>query len=250
MKNSLLKKEIGWLLNEKYQNKITDCAKKDIEKLKKGEPVDYLIGFVDFLGCRIDLSSRPLIPRPETEYWVEHSISDLKKEERKLEILDMFSGSGCIGIAVLKYVKRCNVEFAEKDKKFLKQISVNLKLNGISKDRYKITGSDVFKNIKSKYDYIFANPPYIAKKRINKVQKSVLKYEPKRALFGGEDGLYYIKRFLKEAVEHVKRGGRIYMEFDSPQKRKIEKILKNNKHSDYRFYKDQYGKWRCVEVRL
>ena len=244
-KSKTLQREIYWLVKEKSdKSQLTN----DISRLKKGEPIAFVIGFVDFLGCKIDLSQKPFIPTPETEYWVEAAISKLLKKNDKLRILDVFAGSGCIGITLLKHIKDVKVDFAEKDKKFIKQIKINVNLNKINKKRYKIIQSDVFSNIKEKYNYIFANPPYIAKTRRNKIQKSVLDFEPKKALFGGKDGLFYIREFLKEAKSHLKKQGIIYMEFDSPQKKEIAEIFKKSGYKDYKFYRDQFGKWRTVEV--
>ena len=254
---------VNWLLQEKYLGNLTNKAKKDIKKLKAGEPVDYLIGFINFLDCKIDLSKKPLIPRIETEYWVGEVIYKLKIENQntKIKILDVFSGSGAIGIAILKQISFARVVFADSEENCLKQIKINCRINKISKNRYKIIKSDVFKNVNGKFDYIFTNPPYIPTKRINKIQNSVLKYEPHIALFGGEDGLFYIERFLTEAKSFINprgpslpvpsrldgvRASKIYMEFDSIQKKQIEKLLKKLNYKDYQFKRDQYKKWRYL----
>ena len=261
-----MEKEIGWLLKEKYNAKLTRAAKKDIERLKKGEPLDYIIGFTEFLGCKIDLSKKPLIPRPETEFWVERAINEIgnpsnryARSGQNLRILDIFAGSGCIGIAILKYIKNSNVVFAEKEKNSLEQIKINCKINEITKDKYVIMPSDVFKNISGKFDIIFANPPYIADYKSNpsvrlrtilrnRIQKSVLEHEPKKALFGGKDGLLYIKNFLKNARDFLNDNGKMYMEFDSIQKKKINRLLLDLDYKNFKFFTDQCGKWRYVII--
>ena len=243
----MIEKEIEWLLKEKYKGKKTKKAEKDIKKLKKGEPVDYLIGFSDFLKCKVDLSFRPLIPRDETEFWAERVIEDIKKnKKRKIHCLDIFSGSGCVGISILKNTKKTFVDFSELDKNFLKQIKLNLKINRIDLKRYKIINSDIFEKIKIKYDYILANPPYIPQKFEKELSKSVMLYEPHGSLFGGKDGMYYIKRFLKKFSFFLLPNGKAYLEFDSRNKKKLEKLLKIYNISKYKFFRDQYKKWRYV----
>lgn len=256
------------------------------------EPLEYATGFTEFLGNRIDLSKRPLIPRPETEFWVEKAIEDIKKvrsknvpkklrsyqnwHNYKLRILDIFAGSGCIGLAVLRHCPNTVCDFADIDKKAIEQIKINCKINGFRDNfimrhfmnkicqknydrnflgRFEIIQSNVFSNInpstslRARYDYILANPPYVAIARKNEIQKSVWKYEPRRALLGGKDGLFYIRKFLKQAKSHLSKNGRIYMEFDPSQKKAVEKLIKKFDYSGYKFYKDQYGKLRWVMVK-
>jgi release factor glutamine methyltransferase len=260
-----MEKEIKWLLEEKYPAKFVDTHrgvnsfskefKKDIRRLEKGEPLDYVIGFKEFLGCKIDLSKKVLIPRPETEFWVEKEIDEIKNKKLKnIKVLDIFSGSGCIGLAILKNFRTAKVDFADKDKNAILQTKINLKNNFINKKRYKIIESDIFSSLRGAkrrgnlYDFIFANPPYIPTTKKNKVQKSVLKYEPKNALFGGKDGLFFINKFLRDAKKHLNNNGEVFLEFDPPQKNKIEKLLKKYKYKKYIFNKDQYGKYRWVVV--
>ena len=229
---------------------------------KESEPIEYVRGFTEFLGCKIDLSKRSLIPRPETEFWTEKAINSMYHDfqsfqNRSIEVLDIFSGSGCIGIAVLKHIKNCEVVFLDKEEKCLEQIKINLKINaslirankGFTKrKRYVVVKSDVFSNIRGQFDCIFANPPYVATTKINKIQKSVLKYEPKLALLAGDDGLFYIREFLKEAKDYLNPEGRIFMEFSPEQKNQIEKLIKKFHYRSWEFNKDQYGKWRWVIV--
>ncbi len=240
--------EARQLLRDKYNNRRTSGFDKDIIRLKKGEPLDYVIGWLPFLNCQIDLSLQPLIPRPETEYWTEKAIAVISAVGRRVKIADIFSGSGCIGIAVLKNAKNSQVDFFELDKKLIKQIKLNLQLNKIPVSRYRIIQGDVTKKLKNQYDFILANPPYLATNRKAKVQASVLKYEPRQALFSGPDGLFYIKKTLQLAKSRLRPNGQFWLEFDSFQRKSIEDLLKKFKYQKWNFYQDQYRRWRYVQI--
>src|SRR3989344_4794709 len=234
MKN---KKEqaINWIFKDKYNEKWNPKILEDIRRYQAGEPIDYIIGWKPFLNCKIDLSLKPLIPRPETEYWTErflYQLSTKNLELRTIKVLDIF---------------------AEIDPRLIKQIKINLKLNRIRLTRAKIIRSDVFSALKSnprqwrgKYDFILANPPYIRTKK--SVQRNVLKYEPKKALFGGKNGMFYIKKFLAEAKRYLNPNGEIWMEFLPEQKSTLTKIIKKYDYQNWQFYKDQYERWRCIVV--
>ena len=213
-------------------------------------PAEYQKGLVKFLNCRIDLKNRVFIPRIETEFWVKKAIREIKiAENSSPRILDMFAGSGCIGIAVLKNIKDSFVDFIDIDKKAVEQIKINLKLNKISKKRYKIYKSNLFEKLQDKkYDFIFANPPYVAKERLGEVEPAVLKYEPKKAFLAGKGGLFFIRGFLKEAKKFLKQNGVIYLEIDPQQKDDIENILGKQGYKKSRFFKDQFKKYRFVKI--
>ncbi len=255
-KRIYFEKAIQWLKNEKYpllknpfQNKK---FQKDLERIKKGEPIDYVIGFSYFLNTKIDLSLKPFIPRPETEFLIEELLKKLKEKEYslakgKIKILDLCAGSGCIGIALLKNLKNVEVHFAEKEKKFIQQIKINLKINHLLRKKYKIIQSDLFQNIKEKYDFIFSNPPYVSLKKNPKI-KEVIKWEPVSAIISKENGLYFLKRILKEVKNFLKDNGFLFLEFDSWQKKILEKLIKKE-NLNYRFLKDQFLKWRFLEIK-
>jgi len=214
-------------------------------------PAEYQKGFIKFLNCKIDLRDRVFIPRIETEFWVKKAIEKLKIENCKLKILDMFAGSGCIGVAILKACPELcrRVDFIDIDEKAISQIKINLRLNEIPKNRYRIYKSNLFEKLKNrKYDYIFANPPYVAKERLGEVQPSVLKYEPERAILAGGGGLFYIKKFLRKAKNFLKPNGVIYFEIDPQQKDDIENILEKQGYKKSKFFKDQFKKYRFVKI--
>jgi release factor glutamine methyltransferase len=217
---------------------------------EKQEQSNYLVGSIDFLDCKIDLSQKPFIPRPETEFWVKKSLNKLKDIKKdKIYCLDLFSGSGCIGVSVLKKIKNSFCDFGENDKNFLKQIEINLTGNKISGNRKKIIKTDVFSEIKNKYDCIFANPPYVAEDRVDEVDDLVKEHEPNKALFAGKDGMFFIRKFLEEFENYLNEGGMVFMEFDSDQKQEIEKILKNKKGIEFEFWQDQFEKFRTVFIK-
>lgn len=206
-----------------------------------------------FLNCRVDLTKKVFEPRIETEFWVGKAIKEISQKienrNQKIEILDIFAGSGCIGVAVLKNIKNARVDFADISNKINKQVKINLKLNKIQKDRYKIYKSNLFQGLMNKrFDIIFANPPYVALDRISEVQKEVLQKEPTTALFAGKDGMFWINKFLKKAGKHLNKMGAIYMEFDPLQKEKIEQILKKEKFKS-QFRKDQFKKYRWLKTQ-
>ena len=178
----------AWLLKEKYKSEKSDAFFADCRLLALGEPLGYLIGHVPFLDTNIYLDSKPLIPRPETEFWTEKVISDIKTtypvqhpEEasgsEQLRILDLCAGSGCIGVAIAKAVPDAIVDFSEIDETHLPTITKNLVENDIDQTRTHLYHSNLFKAFSGTYQYIVSNPPYIDT-TLNRIDDSVVKTEP------------------------------------------------------------------------
>ncbi len=250
----MMNKERVWLLRDKYHGIETPEFFADLKRIEDGEPVDYVIGFSSFLGCHIDLSLRPLIPRTETEYWVEKTIAELQTafgHEASLHVLDVFAGSGCIGIALLKNFPNAVVDFADIDDSALKQIKINLDLNQIDPSRYTIYKSNVFDGLptEKKYDAVFANPPYISKASKEKMTDSVLVYEPHQALFSGEDGLDLIRTMFATIRPFLNESSFVFLEHDDEQVSAIESIFRANDFNQYTFHKDQFGLSRWVGIK-
>lgn len=214
------------------------------------QPIEYKRGYTRFLGCKIDLSLRPMIPRKETRFWLKRAIRDISKKGEKFAFLDVFSGSGCIGLAVLKNCSKWAKMgvLSDIEERFVKQAKINLKLNRINPQKYRVLQSDIFQNISGRFDYIFANPPYVGLDNRHLVQESVLDWEPMIAIFSGEDGLVYIRRFLKDARKYLKKNGKIYLEFDHLRKRETEDLLKKLNYKKFKFHKDQFKKWRWLVI--
>ncbi|MFW0871224.1 MAG: HemK family protein methyltransferase [Patescibacteria group bacterium] len=255
--NTSQKQEHYWLLTEKYNGVATPEYYNDVVRLESGMPVDFLIGYREFLNCPIDLSYRPLIPRNETEFWTQDIITKYKKQKsstsQAVRVLDICAGSGCIGIALLAHLPKIQVDFAEYNPQFIKQIHKNLELNKIDPERYHIYQSDMFTQVRGSshplYDLIVANPPYIARNRKDTVQQSVHHFEDHGSLYADDDGLEYIKVIISALPRYLAPGGECYIEYDSWQTHLITTYL-DTYHPTlrYRILQDQNEKDRVVHI--
>ncbi|MBL1433995.1 peptide chain release factor N(5)-glutamine methyltransferase [Candidatus Wolfebacteria bacterium] len=222
------------LLREKYKGTITPAFEKDVERLDSGEPLAYVIGHIPFLDTNIYLDSKPLIPRVESEFWLEQALAET--DEKPKRVLDIFAGSGALGVAWAKKRPQDDITFAELDELHLKTIQKNIDENNIT-NNIKIIQSDVFKDVTGTFDIILANPPYIPKDR--DLPKGVIAFEPLIALFAGEDGLIFIKELVKDLKKYLSPGGVLYMEHDSTQSNDITKLFSTSFTVEPR--NDQYG---------
>jgi len=240
-------KEIQWLLAEKYRGEKSDAFFADCKHLALGEPLAYLIGFTPFLDCTIWLDSRPLIPRAETEFWVERAIETLKNgttlslglAEKSIRVLDLCAGSGCIGVAIAKALPEAHVSFSEIDAAHLPTIEKNLQENGIPRERYSLFQTSLYQDIPDTFDVILCNPPYIDKS-LNRTADSVVANEPHLALYGGTEGMEIIKQLIAETPTHLKSGGHLWIEHEPEQVVKIAIAAERNGFTSETF-KDQYG---------
>lgn len=201
------------------------------------EPEAYRIGWVPFINTHIHLDSHPLIPRTETEFWVNEfihksGILNLKSPR----VLDLCAGSGCIGVAVLKEIPEALIDFVEMDERHHSTILKNIRENQLDVTRTKIFGGDLFENITGQYDFILSNPPYIDPALKSRMQESVKQHEPGIALYGGTGGLEIIERILVKVQNHLKPDGMLYLEHEPEQVEFISKIAGYQKT-----LRDQFG---------
>lgn len=235
-----LNQEEKWLLSEKYAGVKSEDFHSDLERLRAGEPLAYVIGQTPFLGCRIFLDSYPLIPRSETEYWVEKVIAEINKKDSDVHVLDLCAGSGCIGVAVAKHCPFAKVTFAEIESSHLDTIQKNLNLNLPQvKERFEITQSDLFENISGQFDFILSNPPYIDP-ALDRTEVSVKSHEPHGALYGGVEGLELVKRIIAESPRYLNKDGQLWIEHEPEQTGTIRKCAESAGFSVVAC-KDQYG---------
>lgn len=216
-------KDEEWLLKEKYEGVKSDAFYADCKRMALGEPLGYIIGFVPFLNCQIWLDSRPLIPRPETEFWTEKAISAVNEKESP-RVLDLCAGSGCVGVAVAKAASTSSVDFSEIDGTHLPTIIKNIEANGIDQARCHVHHANLFSALQRKtYDFILSNPPYIDPV-IDRAEASVKEHEPYVALYGGEGGLEVIKEIITQAPTHLNPKGQLWLEHEPEQSPAIQTL--------------------------
>ena len=215
-------------LDEKIENELKIIN----DKINEGYPLQYAIGKWNFYGLDLLVDKRALIPRYETEILVDLIINDNSNNKK---ILDIGTGSGAISLAISKNLKDSKIIGVDISKKAIDLANENkIKLN-INNVEFK--ESDIFSNIDEKFDIIVSNPPYINKKDFEKLDKK-LYYEPQNALYGGEDGLYFYKKIIKNSKNFLNKNGKIYLEIGYDQKDSISDLLEEYGYKQIKSYKD------------
>lgn len=236
-------KEEKWLLEEKYAGIASPAYERDRLRLASGEPLAYVIGTLPFLGLTIHLDSKPLIPRPETEWWTEKLIRHLKERSGPLRVLDLCAGSGAIGCAVLKHVPHAHVSFGEIDPTHTTTILKNITENALDLSRADIRTGDLFGPFSERFDIIATNPPYIPEGRI--LVRSVTEHEPRLALFAGESGLAVIERISDETSAHLLPEGELWLECDEAHAEAAYALVAPNA-TRCEMVRDQYERKRLI----
>lgn len=242
-----ISQDSAWLLKEKYNGEKSTAFFSDVKRLAMGEPLAYLIGHSPFLNTTIHLDSRPLIPRAETEFWVEKAIQEIKDMPLPApRILDLCAGSGCIGAAVAKAIPTSLVDFSEIEVGHTKTIKKNLQQNSIPDIRTNVVHTSLFDKLPDKYDFILSNPPYIDE-TLNRVDTSVIDFEPHLALFGGRDGMEVITSIIEHSLEHLKPNGQLWIEHEPEQTEAITELANRHLYT-ITTHRDQYGSERYSKL--
>ena len=227
---------------------ISDEISKQIDSLalrrSEGEPVQYVIGHVDFYGLRINVGKGVLIPRPETELLVEQAIKALSSVKGQVSdkclFLDLCTGSGCIALALGRHFPQAVVYGIDKLSNAIAYAEHNRVENKITNVHF--MQGDLFEPIMGmRFDCIISNPPYIKRSEIPGLQREVRDYEPIEALDGGEDGLDFYRRILSKSPEFLKDNGLLIMEIGIGQSEDILSLALKAHFSDIEFIEDYAG---------
>lgn len=206
---------------KKYLHK-EDNLDEAIKRLEQGEPVQYIVGDVDFYGNIIKVNKDVLIPRRETEELVEKTTAYIKKYlNPNIKVLDIGTGSGCIPIALKKLIPSLTIDAVDISDKALATAKDNALSNNTE---INFKHSDVFSNVTNKYDCIISNPPYIRKDE--EIMEVVSNNEPHLALYAEDNGLYFYKKIINESDKYLNKKFIIAFEMGQEQGKDIVEIAK------------------------
>ena len=216
---------------------------KYIERRTKNEPIAYILEEKEFWSKKFKVNRNTLIPRPETELLVEKLLKIFEK--KKISILDIGTGSGCIVISLIDELEGSTGVGIDVSKEAISVAKINrLKFN--LENRIKFFNKPLLSVINKKFDLIVSNPPYIKRNNIKNLSEDIKNYEPIIALDGGNDGLDLIKKVIYKSKEILKVNGTLALEIGNEQIKKVSKILFDNKFRIKHVINDYKNNVRCV----
>ena len=238
--------ELLTCLDEIVEEEKVEIYKKEIAALEDGKPIQYVIGNVNFFGNKFYVNENVLIPRFETEELVENTIKliNTKFKDKKLNILDLCTGSGAIGLRLKKEYLDNNITLSDISKEALEVAKENSETLNLP---VTIINSDLFNDINDKYDVIISNPPYI--KDDEEIEDIVKDNEPHIALYAGIDGLDFYDRILKDIKNYLNEEFIIAFEIGADQKNDVSKLAyKYLENIEVYSKQDMSGKDRMIFI--
>lgn len=209
-------------LTQYQENNLTALIKQRIIRY----PLQYIFGEWDFYGCTFKVGPGVLVPRADTETLVEKAVKFLDGK-KNAKVLDLCSGSGCVGIAVAKQIPDADVVLLEKYGEAMGYLEKNITLN--KAENVTAVKGDIFDGDcnDGEYDIIVSNPPYIPADEMDTVSPET-RFEPENALFGGEDGMMFYRAITANYKMSLKKGGMLAFEVGMGERDSVEKIMSEN----------------------
>ena len=222
---------------EKYLNWIRQRAEHI--------PLQQLTGEQGFMGLTFNVNEHVLIPRQDTEILVEEVLKELHDGMR---VLDMCTGSGCILLSLLHYSNDCEGLGVDLSAEALEVAGRNVLkvLTPEKAEHAHFLQSNLFEKVEGKFEIIVSNPPYIASAEVEKLMPEVRDHEPRMALDGTEDGLYFYRRIIEEAGKHLVSSGMLFFEIGYDQGQAVSELMRTEGYCDVQVVQDYAGLDRVV----
>ena len=230
-------------LDKKVNERNVEIFKKYLQRRSNNEPMAYIMEEKEFWSMKFNVNRKTLIPRPETELLVDKLLRMYNK--KKISILDIGTGSGCIIISLLCSLNKSNgtgIDVSNSALLVAKKNATKFKLF----NRIKFLNKSLENVFGKKFDLIVSNPPYIERKNMKNLSEDIKRYEPRMALDGGNDGLDLIKKVIYKSKDILKIKGTLALEIGNEQIKKVSKILIDNKFRIKHVIKDYKNNVRCV----
>ena len=237
------REEILVNLDKNINEKKTSVFREYLKRRSQNEPIAYILEEKEFWSKKFEVSKDTLIPRPETELLVDKLLKIYKG--KKISILDIGTGSGCIIISLISELNKSigtGIDISKKAILIAKKNALRYNLS----NRIKFFNKSFENLFYKKYDLIVSNPPYIEHKNIKNLSDDIKRFEPRMALDGGNDGLDLIKKIIYKSKYILKTNGLLALEIGNEQIKKVSNILIDNKFKIKQVIKDYKKNVRCV----
>lgn len=220
------------------------------KRLENQDPIQYIVGDTYFYGLRFQVNQYVLIPRPETEELVDWIVKDCENysKEKRLKILDIGTGSGCIAVSLAKHLPQAEIFAMDVSEKALEIAKLNAEHNQ-AQVRFMLANVLELEVLKNDFDIIVSNPPYVRMLEKREMQPNVLEHEPHLALFvSDQDPLVFYNKITGLAKKNLKKGGVLYFEINQYLGNETADLIKKYGFSDIQLRKDLYNNDRMIRA--
>lgn len=235
--------------NIEISSDIKELLDKALERLKKEEPIQYILGKTEFYGLPFKVNENTLIPRPETEELVEWILEEINVNDKR-NILDIGTGTGCIPISLKKNLPNSNISAIDVSEEALEIAKQNAKLNEVE---ISFINEDILKTkrLNGMFDIIVSNPPYVRELEKVEIKNNVLKNEPHLALFVKDDNpLLFYKKIADLAKSNLAKNGLLFFEINQYLGSETVDMLKSKGFTQIELQKDVFGNDRMIKASL
>lgn len=215
------------------------------------EPLQYILGHVEFYGLTFSVDKNVLIPRQETEILIETILNQTDKEAN-LTILDIGTGSGIIAVLLAHYLPKAKIIAVDKSPGALVVAKKNAETHGVEQ-RITFLEDDVLNSnlqLNEKLDIIVSNPPYVSQKEYASLQKEIVAHEPDYAVTDFSDGLTFYRKIIESSTDYLNENGKIFFEVGEGQSEQVKSLFENHKFSSVQIWKDYSNINRVVKGEL